>query len=57
LQEVIKVESLTFRYSPEEPLIENLSFSVYEGEFFCVVGPNGAGKSTLLKLLLGVLRT
>jgi zinc transport system ATP-binding protein len=56
LQEVIKVESLTFRYSPEEPLIENLSFSVYEGEFFCVVGPNGAGKSTLLKLLLGFLR-
>ena len=56
MQEVIKVESLTFRYSPEEPLIENLSFSVYEGEFFCVVGPNGAGKSTLLKLLLGFLR-
>jgi zinc transport system ATP-binding protein len=56
LREVIRVESLTFRYSPNEHLIENLSFSVYEGEFFCVVGPNGAGKSTLLKLLLGFLR-
>jgi len=56
LQKVIEVEGLSFRYKKEEPLIENLSFSVYEGEFFCIVGPNGSGKTTLLKLLLGFLK-
>ncbi|WP_333785078.1 ATP-binding cassette domain-containing protein [Thermocrinis sp.] len=56
MQEVIRVEKLRFRYKKEEPLIEDLSFSVYKGEFFCVVGPNGSGKTTLLKLLLGFLK-
>ncbi len=34
-------------------LIEDLSFSVSEGDYLCIVGENGAGKSTLVKTLLG----
>lgn len=34
--------------------LENMSFRVYEGEFFCVVGPSGCGKSTLLELISGL---
>jgi len=33
---------------------KDLTFDVYEGEFFSVIGPNGAGKSTLLKLISGI---
>jgi lipopolysaccharide transport system ATP-binding protein len=44
------------RYSYEEFLaLNNVSFSVNQGETFGVIGPNGCGKSTLLKVLAGVL--
>ena len=36
--------------------IENLSFSVREGEFVSVVGPSGCGKSTILNLVAGLDR-
>jgi iron complex transport system ATP-binding protein len=35
-------------------VLSDVSFTVYEGEFFGIIGPNGSGKSTLLKLLSGV---
>src|SRR5207244_11731770 len=35
--------------------LEQISFSVSEGEFVAVVGPSGCGKSTLLKILAGIL--
>ncbi|WP_326699063.1 ABC transporter ATP-binding protein [Streptomyces sp. NBC_01754] len=35
--------------------IGNLSFSLDQGEFACIVGPSGAGKTTLLKCLAGLL--
>lgn len=39
----------------DEKAIEDLSFSLNEGEFLVILGPNGAGKSTLLKTLLGLV--
>jgi len=36
------------------PLLDELDFSVDEGEFFVVVGPSGAGKTTLLRLIAGL---
>ena len=35
--------------------LQQISFSVREGEFVAVVGPSGCGKSTLLKILAGLL--
>lgn len=35
-------------------VISELSFTVEEGEYLCVVGENGSGKSTLIKALLGL---
>lgn len=33
-------------------IMKNLNFSVYEGDYLCVVGENGSGKTTLMKTLL-----
>ena len=51
---MIKVEHLTFSYS-KQPFIQDMNFSVSEGEIFGFLGPSGAGKSTLQKILLGML--
>lgn len=37
------------------PALEDVSFSVREQEFVCIVGPSGCGKTTLLKLIAGLL--
>jgi NitT/TauT family transport system ATP-binding protein len=36
--------------------VGDVSFSIDEGEFVCVVGPSGCGKTTLLKCIAGLLR-
>ena len=35
--------------------VNNISFSVQEGEIIAFIGPNGAGKSTTIKMLTGIL--
>lgn len=35
--------------------VDNISFSIKEGELVALIGPNGAGKSTTLKMLTGIL--
>jgi ABC-type taurine transport system ATPase subunit len=36
--------------------LKDISLSIAEGEFFCLVGPSGCGKTTLLNILAGFLR-
>jgi peptide/nickel transport system ATP-binding protein len=56
LQEVLKVENLTFGYTKEKILFENFSLSLKKGELKAIVGPSGAGKSTIFELILGNLK-
>lgn len=48
----IVFESVSFRYEPGTPLVENLSLTVEPGQTVAIVGPTGAGKTTLINLLL-----
>ena len=36
-------------------VVENVSFEVERGDYFCIVGENGSGKTTLMKGILGLL--
>ncbi|WP_077612775.1 ABC transporter ATP-binding protein [Clostridium sp. Marseille-P2415] len=50
----INIKNLTKSYG-EHRGIENVSFSVEEGEIFGFIGPNGAGKSTTIRTLLALI--
>ncbi|WP_147802923.1 metal ABC transporter ATP-binding protein [Alkalicoccus halolimnae] len=51
----IEAEKLTVHYYGDLAL-ENISFSLQEGNIVGVIGPNGAGKSTLMKAMLGLVK-
>lgn len=56
---VFEIKNVTYEYKDKmeaTPALQNISFSINEGEFLAIVGPNGSGKSTLLKLILGVYK-
>lgn len=50
----IEINCLAFAHSGE-PVLENVSLTVEQGEFLALIGPNGGGKTTLLRLVLGLL--
>ena len=45
-------EDVTFSYSPDTPLIQELSLVAEPGQAVAIVGPTGAGKTTLVNLLM-----
>lgn len=48
----IDLEDVSFAYTPDKPLIKNISLSVKEGQRVAIVGPTGCGKTTLINLLM-----
>lgn len=51
---LVDFNNVTFAYDEDKNIVENLSFSVKEGEQVTLSGRTGAGKSTIFKLLLGL---
>lgn len=51
----ISCNNLTFEYTEENLLYQNLTFDLIRGEKFLIVGENGIGKTTLLKLIMNIL--
>ncbi|MEK7616676.1 MAG: ABC transporter ATP-binding protein [Patescibacteria group bacterium] len=57
MNKVLEVRNLTKRFdtpSGEITAVDNISFSLSDGEILGLLGPNGAGKTTTIHLLLGV---
>lgn len=52
-KEIVTVEGLRKTYG-ETIAVDNVSFSVAEGEIFGIVGPNGAGKTTTIECVEGL---
>ena len=52
---MIEFKNVSFAYEQGSPVIENLSFTIGDGESVGLIGANGAGKSTIMKLLLGLV--
>jgi zinc transport system ATP-binding protein len=50
---LISCENVTMKYDGQTA-VDNISFTVDEGDYLCIVGENGSGKSTLIKGLLGL---
>lgn len=50
---LIECKDVCLRYE-DVTVVNNLSFSVNQGDFLCIVGENGSGKSTLMKAMLGL---
>lgn len=55
-QPVIEIKNVQFQYDTKTSVLEDVSFTMAQGEFLGLVGPNGSGKSTLIKLILGLLQ-
>ncbi len=52
---MIEFKNVSFAYEKDRPVLQDISFSIDEGESVGLIGANGAGKSTVMKLLLGLV--
>jgi len=54
--EVLRVESLVYRYPNGVEALSGVDLRIRQGDFVAIVGQNGSGKTTLVKNLNGLLR-
>lgn len=52
--EIIVLRHVDAGYSPEAPILQDVSFSVRKGEIFILLGGSGCGKSTIMKHMIGL---
>ena len=59
MSNLLELKNINLTYQTlksETKAIENISFSVKQGEFVSIVGPSGSGKTTILSIISGLLK-
>ena len=55
MSKYLKINNLSYKYPDGHKALNDINFSIDQGESICVLGPNGAGKTTLILHLNGIL--
>ena len=55
IKPLIKLEKISFSFGKRQ-VLDDINFTVNQGEILGLLGPNGAGKSTIFNLIIGLLR-
>jgi nitrate/nitrite transport system ATP-binding protein len=50
----LRIEGLSKTFSADKPVFANVSFTLAQGEFVCIIGHSGCGKTTILNVLAGL---
>ena len=53
---ILEADHIHFQYTKKRKILQDVSFSIREGEMVSIVGTNGAGKSTLAKVICGFVK-
>jgi energy-coupling factor transport system ATP-binding protein len=57
LDELVRFDHVHFRYDEELPcVLEDINFSIHQGDVIAILGHNGSGKTTMVKHALGLLK-
>ena len=59
MKEILRFENVSMRYHTKQGetiAVQDLNFSVQDGEFTAIIGPSGCGKTTLLSLAAGLFK-
>lgn len=53
---MLQVQGLTYQYTKNKLVLDDLTFKIEKGEFVALAGPNGCGKTTLIKIVCDLLK-
>lgn len=55
-KEIVRLERVGLQYVEDRPVLHDISYNIFSGEFYFLTGQSGAGKTSLLKLLYKAVR-